>query len=70
MTLRLKDIKAFRGTDITDRHDGTAERLKKAEDFQEIGCSYGTYGVNGCLFYAEGEYWKITARSTNIFAVL
>lgn len=70
MELRLKNIKAFDATDITDRYDGTAERLKKAEDFREIGYSVGKYGVNGILFYAEGEYWKITARSTNLFAVL
>ena len=60
-----KEIKKFPAVDITTWRE---EKLAELPRLEEIAYSIGVYGCNGKLFHgADGQFYKITARSTNIF---
>ena len=60
-----KEIKKFPATDITTWRDKKTQDLPRLE---EIAFSIGVYGCNGKLFHgADGKFYKITSRSTNLF---
>ena len=61
LTLKLYEIKNHDGKDITDTKE-------KIEGLYCIGCSFGIYGMNGALLQdQEGNFYKITKRSSNLF---
>lgn len=41
------------------------------ENYEKIGYSSGTYGINGGLIQDKntGEYYAITARNSNLFRI-
>lgn len=60
-----KEIKNFPAIDITTWSD---EKLTGLPNVEEIAYSIGLYGCNGKLLHGtNGEFYKITSRSTNIF---
>ena len=60
-----KEIKKFPAVDITTWRE---EKTKELPRLEEIAYSKGVYGCNGKLFHgADGEFYKITSRSINIF---
>lgn len=60
-----KEIKNFPAIDITAWRE---EKLAELPRLEEVAYSIGVYGCNAKLFHgADGQFYKITARSTNIF---
>ena len=60
-----KEIKEFPAIDITLWDD---EKLATLPNVEEIAYSMGIYGCNGTLLHgADGKFYKITSRSTNLF---
>lgn len=60
-----KEIKNFPAIDITTWDE---EKLVALPRLEEIAYSIGIYGCNGKLFRGtDGEFYKITSRSTNLF---
>lgn len=60
-----KEIKKFPATDITMWGE---EKLAELPRLEEIAYSIGIYGCNAKLFRGtDGEFYKITIRSSNIF---
>ena len=60
-----KQIKQFPAIDITAWRD---EKLVELPRLEEIAYSIGIYGCNAKLFRGtDGEFYKITSRSTNLF---
>lgn len=60
-----KEIKEFPATDITKWSN---EKLAELPSVDEIAYSMGVYGCNGKLLHGtNGEFYKITSRSTNLF---
>lgn len=61
-----KEIKNFPAVDITNY---TEEELRGiVPDVEEIAYSVGSYGCNGKLLHGkDGNFYKITSRSTNLF---
>ena len=60
-----KEIKKFPAIDITAWRE---EKLASLPRLEEIAYSIGIYGCNAKLFRGtDGELYKITSRSTNIF---
>ena len=60
-----KEIKKFPAIDITAWRE---EKLAALPRLEEIAYSIGIYGCNAKLFRGtDGEFYKITNRSTNIF---
>lgn len=60
-----KEIKDFPAVDITTWND---EKLAALAGVEEIAYSIGVYGCNGKLLHGtNGEFYKITSRSTNLF---
>ena len=39
----------------------------KASEFETIGVSYGTYGMNGALLMRKGKLYGIPSRSSALF---
>ena len=66
-TESLKDIKNWYGaTDVTDVK---LEALPPKYDL--IAVSYGTYGVNGCVYSdKDGNIYKITKRCSNLLRIV
>ena len=59
------EIKKFPATDITMWRE---EKLAELPHLEEIAYSIGVYGCNAKLFRGtDGEFYKITSRSTNLF---
>lgn len=69
--IRQKDIREYvrlgMAKDIT-----SAASCEIPVNYIRIAYSAGTYGCNGCLIQecGTGDYYAITARSTNLFRVL
>lgn len=60
-----KEIKNFPAIDVTTWSD---EKLAELPSVEEVAYSVGVYGCNGKLLHGtDGEFYKITSRSTNIF---
>ena len=60
-----KEIKKFPAIDITTWREEKTQVLPRLE---EIAYSIGVSGCNAKLFRGtDGEFYKITSRSTNIF---
>ena len=60
-----KEIKKFPAIDITTWDE---EKLAALPRLEEIAYSIGIYGCNAKLFRGtDGEFYKITSRSTNLF---
>ena len=60
-----KQIKEFPAIDITAWRE---EKLGALPRLEEIAYSIGIYGCNAKLFRGtDGEFYKITSRSTNLF---
>lgn len=60
-----KEIKEFPATDITKWSN---EKLAELPSVDEIAYSIGEYGCNGKLLHGtDGNFYKITSRSTNLF---
>ena len=60
-----KEIKEFPAVDITT---WTEEKLAALPNVEKIAYSIGVYGCNGKLLHgADGKFYKITSRSSNIF---
>lgn len=60
-----KKIKEFPAVDITTWRE---EKMQELPRLEEIAYSIGVYGCNGKLFHgADGKFYKITSRSTNLF---
>lgn len=68
MKVTQKVIKDYNAIDVT-RDDAP---LKGIKTIRGICFSVGMYGVNGLLMedYTTGIFYKITARSTNLFKYL
>lgn len=65
--MKLKDIKATVASGYAT--DYTNATIKDPKAYEEIGISYGTYGMNGGLFQNRetGELIAIIGRATNLF---
>ena len=60
-----KEIKKFPAIDITTWRE---EKLASLPRLEEIAYSIGVYGCNAKLFRGtDGNFYKITSRSTNMF---
>ena len=60
-----REIKKIPAIDITMWRE---EKLAELPRLEEIAYSIGVYGCNGKLFRGtDGEFYKITSRSTNLF---
>ena len=60
-----KQIREFPAIDITTWDE---EKLAELPRLEKIAYSIGIYGCNAKLFRGtDGEFYKITSRSTNLF---
>ena len=62
-----RQLKEMRATDLTNADHDKVQKL--ASRCEQIGYSYGIYGINGGLWTnpETGELFKITMRSPNLF---
>ena len=60
-----KEIKKLPAIDITAWRE---EKFAELPRLEGVAYSIGAYGCNGKLFRGtDGEFYKITSRSTNLF---
>lgn len=70
-----KEVKQYIYTgiaeDITHYNFNEIEKLRKdCGGFDVVGCSYGTYGINGCVVQGRnGNFYAVTKRSTAVFQI-
>lgn len=71
---QVKEWLKFEGvTDITSWSCDQINELRKKEDwFNEVGYSYGVYGVSGCVLQGHKtlNFYVITTRSSALFCVM
>lgn len=61
LKLTQKEIRNFDALDITTEKD-------KRDGLSVFAMSFGVYGMNGAILQDEsGNFYKITARTTNLF---
>ena len=71
-----RDIKDYvakgMATDITHYGFGEANKFYKDHNYDVVGISHGTYGMNGALLQDvdTGEYFAITARNSTLFQLV
>ena len=63
LKLTQKEIKNFNALDITSESD-----KEYRQGLSVFAKSYGVYGMNGAILQdTDGNFYKITARNSNLF---
>lgn len=72
MKVRLKDIRNYPATDITNYSSEAAYELFAKTDRRIVATSIGTYGVSGLLFedLNTGDMYKICNRTEPLWIFL
>lgn len=65
--VKQKFIRNFNAIDVTAQKN--LNEFIKGKNKEIIYISYGIYGMNGCIFTLDGEWYKIISRVTNLWIV-
>ncbi|WP_307986585.1 hypothetical protein [uncultured Veillonella sp.] len=65
--VKQRFIRNFNAIDVTTQKD--LNEFIKGKNKEIIYMSYGIYGMNGCIFTLDGEWYKIISRVTNLWII-
>lgn len=65
--VKQKFIRNFNAIDVTIQKD--LKEFIKDKNKEIIYMSYGIYGMNGCVFTIDNEWYKIVGRTINLWIV-